>query len=558
MNTMNYQASTFTPAYNIFCAPLEKIKDHEGLYPTFCSIPVAGKSLAHAHFEPEVFYIINGTGVMTIGNETQEVTAGDLIKIPPYSRHELKNASQTPLKFLSVYSEDYEVDVVPRSVIVTAAPPTPNGPLHLGHISGPYLAADIIQRQLRLKGSRVLGHSGTDDHQNYVFQRPESIRQEMRLRINSGLRNFNIHFDEFIEPQMDSAYQSKIENFALRAIEAKVAKKEQVGFPFCKDCHHYLVDALIEAQCPDCHASSRGGCESCGLVVPPYELNEPRCSLCQQPASLRSAEVYTFSLSEHLPNLTALKLPPRLKSLVASVADRKNLKVLLTYPDSKGRGLKVPKTEQAIHVWFEMAAHYSQFAKSDATWVHAFGFDNAYYYLLFIPAILQALDPSAKIPEAVITNEFLNLEGQKFSTGRQHAIWADEFKGNTDHLRLFLCLHRPATLEADFSLAAFERFSSQLEQDLSELLLRASALAPGPKETTLQCHRIIREFDQSLSISSFDLRHAARLALNCLDLALQARGSGSSEKIMLETLGRLLSPLMPMTSEKLLKTLEGT
>lgn len=112
-------------------------------------------------------------------------------------------------------------------------------------------------------------------------------------------------------------------------------------------------------------------------------------------------------------DLNRLSLSPRLRELVSKVQSGANSKILVAYPSDAG--LIIPETDLAIHVWFEMAAHYESFATQTKTWIHCFGFDNSFYYLLFIPALLRAMNPEAKLPDYVLTNEFLLLDGAKFS-----------------------------------------------------------------------------------------------------------------------------------------------
>ena len=238
----------------------------------------------------------------------------------------------------------------------------------------------------------------------------------------------------------------------------------------------------------------------------------------------------------------------------------KDLKVLLTFPAASEHELRLPETDQALHVWFEMAAHYEGFSLADQSWIHCFGFDNSFYYLLFIPSLLRALNSQAKLPDAVITNEFLLLDGMKFSTSREHAIWADEFNGNTDHLRLYLSLHRPATLQCDFKIEKFRSFSADLEAQLQILKQRAKCVAQKSKNKTpqtalLNCNRFTRDMELFLSPKNFDPRRASRHLLALIDVTIHSSEDASGERLMLQALGTLMSPFMPNESEALLEAL---
>lgn len=556
MQIARFNQIEYSSAYGILCSSIPKQNDREGLYPTFCRIPVGGKTSAHSHFETELFYIISGNGLMRLASKATRVEAHDLIRIPAFEHHELENIGTEELTFLSVYSEDFKVPFLPSSVVITAAPPTPNGPLHLGHISGPYLASDVLRRYLKQRSINVLSHSGSDDHQNYVAEKAHSVgqttkqyRDQMLLRIQSGFKVIGIDFDEFVEPSADLQYQKRIQDFTKRAIDAKIIELEKIKFPFCLKCNHFLVDALINGRCPDCNEHSRGCCESCGLVVPPYELLEIKCSRCKGAAVKEPISVFIFSLSKYLPliqkDLQSLQLSARLREFVQRIISRKNLKVLVSHPGS---------TSGRIHVWFEMAAHYERFALSKDEWVHCFGFDNSFYYLLFIPALLKALSPESKLPDVVITNEFLLLEGEKFSTSRNHAIWADEFNWNTDHLRLFLSLNRPSTSSSNFRMERFKDFSSDLGEQLQQIQSRAKKLSVITRracsEAEMECHRFLRQIELFMSPKSFDLRRASRCILEFMDRTIQVKDDG--EKLRIQTLATAMAPIMPKEAEKIL------
>jgi len=193
-------------------------------------------------------------------------------------------------------------------------------------------------------------------------------------------------------------------------------------------------------------------------------------------------------------------------------------------------------------------------SSSAPTWIHCFGFDNAFHYLLFIPALLRALNPRAKLPDAVVTNEFLLLEGRKFSTSQGHAIWADEFDADPEHLRLYLSLQRPDTRMSDFIISDFRNFSSSLKSQLNELNVLATTTAADDHErprpaSTLDASRLTREIAFFLSPNSFDLRRAARRLLEFIDLILQNRDS--DQRPRLRALAIALEPIMPQTSHRL-------
>lgn len=570
LEVSNQTKVKFRDAYHILCASVPSSLSRQALYPTHCKVPVGNKSLLHSHFEEEIFFIISGQGQMLLNTHKQLVGAGDLIRIPSGQTHQLQNIGNSDLEFLSVYSEDSTVSGLAPNVLVTAAPPTPNGPLHLGHMSGPYLAADVMTRYLRMRGSEVHLESATDDHQNYVSERAknlgssiEAYRGQMRERIQNGLEKFCINFDEFLEPKSNQAYQVKIKKFFLRALNKNIIEKRVLKAPFCQSCQIFLLDATIEGSCPHCDSPSRGGCENCGMVVSPHQLKSPKCGRCHSSASLKDGEFYYFNLSKYLPSiqndLGNLPLSPRLRKLVANLFAKERIDVLVSHPVIDSDSICIPELNQSIHVWFEMAAHYETYALSHKQWVHAFGFDNAFYYLAFIPALLRAVNPATRLPHAVLTNEFLHLEGEKFSTSRNHAIWADELETEAEFLRFYLLMMRPSQKNENFSRIGFNRF--QEEWSLAfRLLLDASSnshknsTAPS-MEFLRDATRRIRGAERLYAPETFDLRQVSRQILSLADQMLNEDLGANEKKVLLIIFGQVLYPLMPKFAENLLTKL---
>ena len=574
----NAFTAAYTDAYGIKCASPASLLSRQGVYPTFCQIAPGKESTFHAHFEEEVFYIIQGSGRMTIEDQDFAASKGDLIRIPPHSHHTLHNSGDQTLIYLSVYSEDLQVAPIAARALVTAAPPTPNGPVHLGHMSGPYLAADIINRYLKLRGSDSQSYTGTDDHQNYVALAAQKKRQdtllfrnEMRARIEKGFERVDIQFDMLYSPLTDNEYQTQVRNFFVHAAERQVIIKESLQLPYCTTCAHTLRDGLVSGKCPQCRNGSSGTCESCGIVFTPDLLLDAQCSVCQRPASSRATEVFTFDVR---PGLDALipeledsyDLPPHVLKMFAAVAAHKQHKIIVAYPADEKPAKEITYHSHAIHVWFEMAAHFSTLAKQDQTWIHAFGFDNSFHYLLFIPTLWRAIDPVAKLPDSVVINEFLNLEGQKFSTSRNHAIWIDESRGNSDHLRLFLASHRPQEAEDNFSASAFDSFS----KDLHAKFLRLETLihnersvagslsdAKSVQKALHAANRFTRDIEHHLSFATLDLRRAAHRLLEFIDVT-SSRTSyhHQADLLLVRALIVALKPFMPRESDRLAAELQ--
>ncbi len=567
MNTTSMNQIEYKDAYGILCGQMPAVQHIEALNPTFCRIPSMEQTTSHAHFEPEIFFIIKGCGEMTIDGEIKLVQAGDLIQIPAYLPHILRNIQTESLDFLSIYSQDSDIPALPNTAIITAAPPTPNGPLHLGHISGPYLASDIFGRYLKSKKIQVSSHSFTDDHQNYVNEKAQSSKTDydefqttQRNRIQKGFQNLNIEFDDFFEPRTDKKYQIKIVDFAARAFKAGIIQKEFLPLPYCPHCDLLLIDALIEAKCPECFSASHGACESCGIVVSPDALLESSCARCHHTSELKEVDVHTFSLSRFLPliadDLKALSLPKRLRDLVHRVQSKCELKLLISHPHNNQVGILAPDLENNLHVWFEMAAHYEQYSKRSSTWIHFFGFDNSFYYLLFIPALLKAMNSNARLPSAVVTNEFLTLDGSKFSTSRNHAIWADEINGDSDFLRLYLGTIRPQSSESDFKLDSYVQFSNQMQIQIQKIIDRAQELeidldSKQAMSAEQKANRFSRDIDSHFALACINIRAASRLLVSYLDDLIEQFDEDCNDAYLIKALLPSLAIFMPNKAQQI-------
>lgn len=572
----NVHRATYKDAYGIKCSSIPADVSRSGAYPTFCRIATGGSTEAHSHFECEIYYIISGAGQISIAEHASGFVAGDVIRVAPFQKHQLFNSGDEEILFLSVYSEDHEVEVLPSSTIITAAPPTPNGPIHLGHLSGPYLAADVMSRYLKLRGTNVQSITGTDDHQNYVAvgaeKRGEStdvFRSHMRGRILSGFERNGIQFDEIYEPRTDANYQKLVARYFERCVSAGVINRETLDLPHCGGCDHTLRDGLLSGKCPHCGDASSGACESCGLVFSAEKIIEPHCNLCGTAATPKPTAVYTFDVAKSLPDtkkrLANLKLPARILKMIETAGKINELKVIVAYDlnDSHAGTQEITVGSFNLHVWFEMAAKFHEFATSGKTWINCFGFDNSFYYLLFIPALQTALDSTARLPYAVMINEFLHLEGKKFSTSRNHAIWADEVQGNPDHVRFFLLLRRPDQSTDNFVAQEFKSFS----QTLSEQFAKLHALAKNSynhqrsdaerQSTIVNVNRFIRDLEFLMSPLNPDLRRAAHHVNAFVDLVSRREGHFALEdRVMIEALAVAIKPLMPSEAEELAKSLK--
>lgn len=471
-----------------------------------------GRTKHHNHQEGETFFVMRGEGLMRVGDEVFPVGPGDVVFQKPFNSHIIENTSATEdLVFISVYWEDTAMwagrretapaDLArPKRTLVTAAPPTPNGDLHLGHLSGPYLAGDIHARYLRQRGVDASFGFGTDDNQSYVKTNgdrlgmgPQEAADYLAGEIKATLETAGIELALFSRPNASPTHVPLVQAFFKRLYdEGKLVEKEAPA-SFCETCDRYLYEAWVRGGCPHCGETTGGNCcEGCGRPNNCSDLVEPTCTHCGNRATLRLFKRLFFPLSQYEKQLRELYLKvgmnTSLRSLCEQILTAGVADVCVTHVAEWGIPVPVAGYEgQIIWVWCEMAPRYLSYAhelnltrglsedwtsywKSDeADVVQCFGFDNGFFYGMLVPALLLAFDPEIKLPSAFVMNEFYHLDGKKFSTSRRHAIWGREMIGEgpgkvpADAVRFFLAWDNPEVESTSFSL---DEFHATVEREL--------------------------------------------------------------------------------------------
>ncbi|HXU45550.1 MAG TPA: class I tRNA ligase family protein [Thermoanaerobaculia bacterium] len=469
-------------------------------------VPPGGSTKHHTHQEGETFFVARGEGVMRVAEDVTSIRSGDVVFLPPFDHHTLENTSATEdLLFLTVWWEDRRLwadapaepaaataaERVVRT-LVTAAPPTPNGDLHLGHLSGPYLAGDVIARFLRLQGVEARYVVGTDDNQSYVKTKgeqiglgPEETADFLAGEIAKTLAAAEIELDAFTRPNASPFHREIVQAFVRRLYDQGEIVAREAPSPWCERCGIYLYEAHIRGGCPHCGVPTGGNyCEDCSRPNDCIDLIDPTCTHCgTRPVARPFTRLY-FPLSRHLGRLRTFwrrtAMNPRLRSLLEQVAEAGLPDVAVTHPADWGIPVPVEGFEdQRIWVWCEMAPRYLAYAREvndrlglegdaaswerfwkspEASVVQCFGSDNGFFYGALLPAMLQAFDPEIRLPEALVMNEFYLLDGKKFSTSRQHAIWGREMVAEVpaDEVRFFLAWSAPEVEATNFTRRAFD------------------------------------------------------------------------------------------------------
>lgn len=368
---------------------------------------------------------------------------------------------------------------------VTAALPYANGPVHIGHLAGCYLPADIYVRYLRSKGEDVKFICGSDEHGVPITIKakkegitPQQVVDKYHKMMGDSFKEFGISFDIYSRTSSKTHHETASE-FFKKLYDKKVFVEEVTEQYFDEKANQFLADRYIVGTCPKCGNDNAYGdqCEKCGSTLNATELINPKSTLSGEKPVLKKTKNWFLPLD---------KMQPEIEAFIESHKDWKSnvygqCKSWLNaglQPRAMTRdldwGVKVPvegAEGKVLYVWFDAPIGYISATKELTTdwekyWkdketklVHFIGKDNIVFHCIIFPAMLMA-EGSFILPENVPANEFLNLEGDKISTSRNWAVWLHEylleFKNKQDVLRYTLCANAPETKDNDFTWKDFQ------------------------------------------------------------------------------------------------------
>ena len=458
-------------------------------------IEPGGVSAFHRHDERELFVVLSGVGsVHPDHGAAIPVAAGDVVAIESFDKHVLRNDGSERLVFADIYWRDASAALRPsdptdgqtsRPYFVFSTPPTPNGDLHLGHLSGPYLGADVFTRFQRMRGAQAYHITGSDDYQSYVIAKgrqtgkePQAVADHFAREILETLHLLDVQVDQYTQTSRAEGYAQGLQDYFARITASKNVERRADDAPFDPQTGAYLYECDIGGRCPVCHAGCGGNiCEECGEPNLAYDLKDPVSRISGKAPVVRPFERYVVDLAgcaDHIrEKLREGKAAPRLLALADHVLERDNLRFPITHPQPWG----VPPQHsdlpgQVIWVWPEMSYGFlhgiealgrrtghdwaALSPQDDWQIVHFFGYDNSFYHTILYPALYRAAFPGWNAHISYHMNEFYLLDGQKFSTSRQHAVWGKEVLApqSVDAVRYHLCLTRGEVKRADFNRAA--------------------------------------------------------------------------------------------------------
>ncbi len=395
-----------------------------------------------------------------------------------------------------------------RRTLVTCALPYANGPVHIGHLAGVYVPADIYVRYLRMKGEDVLFICGSDEHGVPITIKakkegctPQDVVDRYHGIIKKSFEGFGINFD--IYSRTSSKIHSEVASDFFRKMydEGKFIEKESEQY-FDTEANTFLADRYIVGTCPKCGNEGAYGdqCEKCGSTLSPDELLNPHSALSGSTPVKKKTRHWYLPLDQYEPWLKEWILEGHKEWRTNVYGQCKSWIDGGLQPRAVSRdldwGVPVPvdgAEGKVLYVWFDAPIGYISNTKEllpqswekwwkseDTRLVHFIGKDNIVFHCIVFPSMLKAYGGYI-LPDNVPANEFLNLEGNKISTSKNWAVWLNEyleqFPGQEDVLRYVLCANAPETKDNDFTWKDFQaRNNSELVAILGNFVNRAVVL----------------------------------------------------------------------------------
>jgi len=385
--------------------------------------------------------------------------------------------------------------------LITAALPYANGPIHLGHLAGVYVPADIYVRFLRITGRQALFICGSDEHGVPITLAaekegidPKTLVDRNYTGIRGSFERLGIHFDNFSQTSRDIHRKTSQDFFTDLHGQGVLKQHSSLQF-YSESAQRFLPDRYVEGTCPNCDSKGARGdqCESCGSQMDPEKLIDPHSVVDDSPVALKETTHWFLPLGD---------MQPWLQDWIGGKTDWKENVVnycngwfqqglgdrAVTRDLHWGVPVPLPDHEgKVLYVWFDAPIGYISATKEWAedqgqpeawrTWwqdpgtrlLHFIGKDNIVFHAILFPAMLHAHTEDYVVPDNVPANEFLNLEGNKLSTSRGYAVWLPDYLEEfpPDSLRYCLARNLPETRDTNFS---WDDFQARHNNELADVL----------------------------------------------------------------------------------------
>ncbi len=419
-----------------------------------------------------------------------------------------------------------------KKILVASALPYANGPLHVGHIAGAYLPADIYVRYQRLRKRDIIYVCATDEHGVPITITaekegitPREVVERYHTLIKESFERFGMSFDHFSATHRQVHHKTS-QDFFLQLHEKGYIDKREIQQMFCVSCNRFLPDRYIEGTCPVCGSDGARGdqCEKCGRWLSPEEIIDPKCKICGNPPEIRKSTHWFLRLDKFQDQLAAwIGSKSNWKDNVKHFCEewlKAGLKPRAITRDIDW-GISVPLEEakgKVLYVWFDAPIGYVSATKEWAEkigepdkwkeyWlnpecelVHFIGKDNIVFHAMVWPAQLMGQD-NYVLPTDIPANEFLNLENEKISTSRNYAVWLHEVLDDfpADYLRYYLTAIAPETSDSNFVWDEFQnRVNGELADIFGNLVNRSLTFVKRFFKGKISALKNVRAEDQAL------------------------------------------------------------
>lgn len=426
-----------------------------------------------------------------------------------------------------------------KRTLITTALPYANGPVHIGHLAGVYVPADIYARYLRANGKEVLLVGGSDEHGVPITIKarkegvtPQDIVDRYHTIIKKSMEGLGISFDVYSRTTSDIHSHTASEFFSRLYANGKFIEKTSLQ-PYDEQAGEFLADRYVVGTCPHCGSDRAYGdqCEACGTSLNATDLINPHSALTSAPVTLKETSHWFLPLNDYQEALSKWILEGHKEWKTNVYGQCKSWLDMGLQPRAVSRdlnwGVPVPvegAEGKVLYVWFDAPIGYISNTKEilPDTWqqwwkspesrvVNFIGKDNIVFHCIVFPAMLMAYGDGYQLPDNVPANEFLNLEGDKISTSRNWAVWLHEyledFPGKQDVLRYVLTANAPETKDNDFTWSDFQaRNNNELVAILGNFVNRAMVLTHKYFQGAVPTPATLQPIDETLFAEILDIK----------------------------------------------------
>lgn len=472
-------------------------------------------------------------------------------------------------------------------IIVTITPPTPNGDLHIGHLAGPFLSADVFTRVQRQQGHDCVLVSYSDDYQSYMTRKglevsrdPVELARENTAKIKSTLTASNIAVDHWMQPFGNKYFAEAAREVFDAAVATGRVTTRASDEPYCDRCKQWGYEAFGRGRCNYCGSDSDASqCEQCAYPPDAARMAQFSCKVCRTPFEWRPVERSYLNIAAGVPKLGALfkhrSIRRPMNIWAEEVLDKGPREWAMTRPEEAGLDLAEDGSCR-LHTWALGLSGYMAATREwaetvikephryDAYWhrddvalVHFLGHDCAYSHMVVYPSLLSML-PGATPAVMFYPNQFLKLDGKNLSTSRNHAIWARDLiaEYSADPVRLYLASIAPEESEGDFRVSAFKQWHREIFVDQIDALIERGRSEGHNAAQVLAVDELLLDgmaerWKSAASKQAFSMRALAQIVFDLIALGRERLDEGRPVSHIVQAIGTFGQAIHPALSGRI-------